>query len=140
MVLAKSAGGGCPSQPGRTTFMSTQPHKKRLKVEIIGDVSVVDFFDKKIIDEQNITHIGDDLFKLVEQDGHKKVLLNFRNVEFMSSAMLGKLITLFKKLQAQRGRLILCNITDEIKEVFKITKLDKLFSILDDEQVALQSF
>jgi len=120
--------------------MSTQPHKRRLKVELIGDVSVVDFFDKKIIDEQNITHIGDDLFKLVEQDGHKKVLLNFRNVEFMSSAMLGKLITLFKKLQAQRGRLILCNITDEIKEVFKITKLDKLFTILDDEQVALQSF
>jgi len=120
--------------------MSTQPHKKRLKVEIIGDVSVVDFFDKKIIDEQNITHIGDDLFKLVEQDGHKKVLLNFRNVDFMSSAMLGKLITLFKKLQARSGRLILCNISPEIQEVFKITKLDKLFTILDDEQVALQSF
>ena len=120
--------------------MSTQARNRRLKVEVIGDVSVVDFFDKKIIDEQNITHIGEDLFKLVEQDEHRKVLLNFRNVEFMSSAMLGKLITLFKKLQARSGRLILCNIDPQIYEVFEITKLDRFFNIQKEEQAALQAF
>ena len=55
-------------------------------------------------------------------------------------AALGKLITLNRKVQAVRGKLVLCNISKEIREVFEITKLDKLFTILPDEQAALQAF
>jgi anti-sigma B factor antagonist len=58
----------------------------------------------------------------------------------MSSAALGKLITLNKKVQTAGGRLVLCNIRQEIREVFEITKLDKLFVIKRDEQEALQVF
>ena len=70
----------------------------------------------------------------------RKILLNFGNVEFLSSAALGKLITMNRKVQAVRGKLVLCNISKEIREVFEITKLDKLFTILPDEQSALQAF
>jgi anti-sigma B factor antagonist len=58
----------------------------------------------------------------------------------MSSAALGKLITLNKKVQAAGGKLILCNIDPQIREVFEITKLDKLFVICGDEQEGLQKF
>ena len=120
--------------------MSQQPRRRRLEVEDMGDIAVVNFVDKKILDEQNIQMIGDDLFRLVDELGRRKILLNFRNVEFLSSAALGKLITLNRKVQAVKGKLILCGITKEIREVFEITKLDKLFVIQQDEQVALQSF
>ncbi|WP_020473117.1 STAS domain-containing protein [Zavarzinella formosa] len=120
--------------------MSTTPRKRRLEVEDSGDISVVNFVDKKILDEQNIQMIGDDLFRLVDELGRRKILLNFGNVEFLSSAALGKLITMNRKVQAVRGKLILCNITKEIREVFEITKLDKLFTIMGDEQAALQAF
>ena len=73
--------------------------------------------------------IGDDLFRLVDELGRRKVLLNFGNVEFMSSAALGKLITLHRKLQAVQGKLVLCKIAKDILDVFKITKLDKLLTI-----------
>jgi anti-sigma B factor antagonist len=76
----------------------------------------------------------------VDEGGRRKLLLNFGNVEFMSSAALGKLIALHKKLQGVSGRLILCNIDPGIKEVFEITKLDKFFNIKDEEQAALQAF
>ena len=121
--------------------MSSQPaRRRRLEVEDIGDIAVVNFVDKKILDEQNIQMIGDDLFRLVDELGRRKILLNFGNVEFLSSAALGKLITLNRKVQAVRGKLVLCNISKEIREVFEITKLDKLFTILPDEQAALQAF
>ena len=120
--------------------MSSQPRRRRLEVEDIGDVTVINFVDRKILDEQNIQVIGEQLFSLVDQDGRRKLLLNFGNVEYLSSAALGKLITLNKKLQAVNGRLVLCNIDPQIYEVFEITKLNKLFNIQKEEQAALQAF
>lgn len=120
--------------------MSSQPRRRRLEVEQIGDVTVVNFVDRKILDEQNIQVIGEQLFGLVDTEGYRKLLLNFGNVEYLSSAALGKLITLNKKLQTAGGRLILCNIDPQIFEVFEITKLDKFFNIQKEEQTALQAF
>ena len=120
--------------------MSSQPRRRRLEAEEIGDVTVVSFMDRKILDEQNIQVIGEQLFSLVDESGRKKLLLNFGNVEYMSSAALGKLITLNKKVTAAAGKLVLCNIDPQIREVFEITKLDKLFVICGDEQEGLQKF
>ena len=120
--------------------MNPQPRRRRLELEEVGDVTVVNFVDKKILDEQNIQIIGEQLFDLVDNQGKKKLLLNFSNVEFLSSAALGKLITLNKKVQTSGGKLVMCKIAKEILEVFEITKLDKLFKIYPDEQAALQAF
>ena len=120
--------------------MSAQPRRRRLEVEDIGDVTVVNFVDRKILDEQNIQIIGEQLFSLVDEVGRRKLLLNFGNVEYLSSAALGKLITLNKKLQSVGGRLILCNIDPQIYEVFVITKLNKLFEIHETAADALKSF
>ncbi len=120
--------------------MSSPTRRRRLEVEHIGDVTVVNFVDRKILDEQNIQIIGEQLFSLVDEEGWRKILLNFGNVEYLSSAALGKLITLNKKLQQAGGKLILCNIDPQIHEVFEITKLDKFFKIIKEEQAALQAF
>lgn len=120
--------------------MTPQTRRSRLEIEDAGDVAVVNFKDKKILDEQNIQMIGDDLFRLVDEQQRRKIVLNFSNVEFLSSAALGKLITMNRKVQAVKGKLILCGISKEIREVFEITKLDKLFVIKGDEQTAIQEF
>jgi len=120
--------------------MSSQPHRRRLEVENIGDVTVVCLTDRKILVEQSIQVIGEQLLNLVNESGRKKLLLNFRNVEYMSSAVLGMLVTLNKKVLAAGGKLVLCGIDPQIREVFEITKLDKLFVIRGDEQEALQAF
>ncbi|CAK9067005.1 Anti-sigma-B factor antagonist (Anti-anti-sigma-B factor) [Durusdinium trenchii] len=113
---------------------------RRLEVSEVGDVTVVQFVDRKILDEANIQDLGQELFQLVEGDNRKKLLLNFTSVDFLSSAALGKLITLDKKVKAHSGILKLCNIRPEIYEVFAITKLNKLFDIKDDEADALADF
>jgi len=113
---------------------------QRLQVSEVGGVTVVRFVDKKILDEGNIQELGKELFALVEEDNRKSILLNFTDVEFLSSAALGKLITLDKKVKAHGGKLKLCTIRPEIYEVFAITKLNKLFDIRSDEPEALDSF
>lgn len=111
--------------------------QRRLDIEEVGDVTVARFVDKKILDENNIQMIGNQLFGLVEEDGRKKIVLDFANVEFLSSAALGKLITMNKKVAAASGKLRLCNIRPDIYEVFAITRLNKLFDIKDDQAAAL---
>ena len=113
---------------------------RRLEVSEVGDVTVVRFVDRKILDEGNIQEVGQELFKLVEEDQRQKILLNFSTVDFLSSAALGKLITLDKKVKAQGGQLKLSNIRPNIYEVFTITRLDKLFDIRPDEADALAAF
>jgi anti-sigma B factor antagonist len=114
------------------------PSQRRLDIEEVGDVTVARFIDKKILDENNIQIIGTQLFGLVEEDGRKKIVLDFTNVEYLSSAALGKLITMDKKVKAAGGKLRLCNIRKDIYEVFAITRLNKVFDIRNtqDEAVA----
>jgi anti-sigma B factor antagonist len=110
---------------------------RRLEVAESAQVSVVKFKDQKIIDPEAIQELGDELFTLVEKDNRQKILLNFANVEFLSSAALGKLITFEKKVKKNGAKLILSNIAPEIFQVFAITNLDKLFTIKDNEADAL---
>jgi anti-sigma B factor antagonist len=95
---------------------------------------------KKILDEASIQELGAELFGLVEQHNMGDILLNFTNVEFLSSAALGKLITLDRKVKASKGRMKMCNIRPEIFEVFQITKLNKVFDIRKDEAEAMTAF
>ena len=57
------------------------------------------------------------------------VRLDFSDVDLFTSEGLGRLITLHRKLQAKKGRLVLCNIKQDVRDVFKITKLDKLLDL-----------
>jgi anti-sigma B factor antagonist len=113
---------------------------RRLDMDEVKDVTVARFTDKKILDESNIQIIGNQLFSLVDEDHRQKIVLDFTNVEYLSSAALGKLITLDKKVKASGGKLRLCSIRSDILEVFKITRLDKLFTIRENREKALEGF
>jgi anti-sigma B factor antagonist len=112
----------------------------RLNVTDHKDVKVVSFIENKILDEANIAEIGQALTTLVEAKDRPKLLLDFQNVDHLSSAALGMLINVNQKIKAQSGELRLANIKAQIFEVFVITKLNKLFRIFPTRQEALDSF
>ncbi len=114
--------------------------KQRLMIEPRNSVTVVSFVDSKILDEQVIQEIGDELFALIDERYKVKLLLNFENVDYLSSAALGKLIILNRKVREENGELKFCSIKPKIYDVFKITKLDKIFAIYEDEERALAKF
>ncbi len=105
-----------------------------------NDITKVVFKDRNILEEAAIQQIGDELGAIIDASSNPKLLLNFLNVEHLSSAALGTLITVNNKVRQKGGQLRLCNIDKQIYEVFRITKLDKLFQIHDDEAKAVKSF
>lgn len=118
--------------------MSTR--ESRLKVHEEGGITQVAFVDRNILEEANIQQIGDEISTLIEQTAVPKVLINFENVEHLSSAALGTLITINNKIRQKGGQLRLANIDPQIYEVFVITKLNQLFQIHDTSENAMASF
>jgi anti-sigma B factor antagonist len=112
----------------------------RLRVKQSNGVTTVEFIDRNILDEANIHQIGEELARLVDASPVPKLLVSFANVDHLSSAALGALITVNHRVRDRKGQLRLANIDPQISEVFKITKLDKLFQIHDTTDSALGSF
>lgn len=111
-----------------------------LTIKQSGDVRIVHFADSKILNELSISAIGDELSTLVGEQARAKVLLSFKNVDHLSSAALGMLIKLNKEVSEGGGRLRLSDIAPQIFEVFKITRLNKMFDIHDTTEQALENF
>jgi anti-sigma B factor antagonist len=110
-----------------------------LRIKRSEDVSVVEFADRKIL-ELAIQEIGEELHQVVDCEPSIKLLLNFKNVDHLSSAALGMLITLNKKVKEQNGDLKLSDINRQIFEVFKITRLNRVFDIHNTADEALAQF
>lgn len=114
-----------------------EPDRAHLDVQHEGGVVVVSFLDRKILDELNITRIEEELFDLVDGTPNIRLVLDFSNVEHLSSRALGTLISLMKRVHMQDGTLALANIAERIFEVFKITRLDRSFDIYASREQAV---
>ncbi len=117
----------------------TREKTPRLRLSSVGDATIVELTDRRILDEVSIGEIGEQLNTLVAQAASPKLTLDFANVAHMSSSALGMLITLHKRVREKNGQLRLCNIQPAIFEVFVITRLNEIFSICQNRQEALDS-
>lgn len=118
------------------------PHTETqfLRLEFVDDVAVVHFAEPRLIAEDVISDLGEQLYSLVDDQGHRNLLLNFTDVQLMSSSVLGKVIGLYRKLGAQGGTLKLCCITPSLLEVFKLCQFDRILEIHNNEATALDAF
>jgi len=114
--------------------------QSRLQIQKYADkgVTLIEFLDRNILDEGNIQQISDEIAGIIEQSSHPKLVLSFENVDHLSSAALGALITINNKIKAKDGQLRLANIDEQIYEVFSITRLDRLFQIDPNTDAALK--
>ncbi len=114
--------------------------QSRLRVSDHEGVTRIEFVDRNILDQANIQQIGDEIAEIVASRKDPRVLISFDNVDHLSSAALGTLITINNKIRSKDGQLRLANIDPQIYEVFVITKLNKLFQIHESTEQALASF
>ena len=96
--------------------------------------------EAKLLDERMIGEVGSELLAAMERAENNMLLVNFQSVRFMSSSMIGKIVTLYKKCKENKINLKLSNISSEIMEVFQLMNLQKLLNIYSDESDAMLAF
>jgi anti-sigma B factor antagonist len=88
-------------------------------------------------EEENIDIWGKDLLDLVDQYGCKQIVVSLENVTYITSAALGKLITLHRKLHRKDGRLVVCGILAGVDDVLQTSRLNDYFTIAPDIPAAM---
>jgi anti-sigma B factor antagonist len=106
-----------------------RPKKAQIKVEYGTDVTIATFGSQNILEEPQMRELEAELLGVIAANEDRKLVLNFENVAFMSSAFLGLLVKVHKRVIEAGGRLQLFNLDPRIYKVFEITNLTKVFDI-----------
>lgn len=114
--------------------------EQRISVEYAEKATIITFIDERILEEKDVQSLQESIMSVVESahDGIK-LILDFSNVQFLSSAVLGLLMRISKKVYENNGQLKLCSINPKIYKIFKITRLTKIFDIYEDMASATES-
>ena len=110
----------------------------KISVEYAGQATIVTFTEEKILEDKDIQSLEKSLMGVIEQSKDLNLVLDFSNVKFLSSAVLGLLIKLSKRIYERDGWLRLCSISPKIYEIFRITRLTKIFDIYEDIKSATE--
>ena len=89
--------------------------------------------------EINIT-TSPELKKKFDKIESARLILNLDKVHYVDSSGLATLVEILKKARAKGGSIYLTHLSDKIRGLFEITKLDKLFGIYRDDEAALEQF
>lgn len=112
-----------------------------ISIEFKGPIAVATLADEKILEEQQLQSLEGSFMPLIEKNPQIQLIIDFSNVKFLTSSVLGLLIRISKKVYETKGTLRLCAIAPKIQEIFKITRLDKIFEIykdIDDAMIGLK--
>lgn len=104
-------------------------HPSFLQLQEIGDLVIVRLMHDEFTDEDNIEQLGRELFDLVEQFGCRKVILSLEGVRFLTSSVMGKLITLHRKIHRSEGRLVISDLSPTVEDIFSGSRLLQYFRI-----------
>jgi anti-anti-sigma factor len=106
-------------------------------VEEVGSVNVLRFEGNL---DTNTAPEAQDRFDQLIGEGAKKLLVDFKALDYISSAGLRVLLATAKRLGAEGGSLRICNLNDTVREVFEISGFSTIFSVFDTESEALAGF
>jgi anti-sigma B factor antagonist len=104
----------------------------------LGRVVVVDAVGRLTLSDGR-TQLRD-LIHVFCGNGHKHFLLNLAGVDFMDSDGMGELVRCYSVVRREGGEMRLVRVTSRVQELLQITRLNTLFEIYSDEQVALLGF
>ncbi len=101
-----------------------------------GNVTVVSLSGR--LDSTNAGELEHFLSNILDT-GEKNILLDCKNLKYISSSGLRVFLMGFKRTQSMQGILALCSLQEPIKEVFDISGFTGLFSIYNTQSDALAS-
>ena len=105
------------------------PGRSCLKVLENAAITTIQFCQKDILDDVQIGEMEAELTSLIDAKTRPLVLIDFHNVDHMSSACLGVLVAINTRVNQKEGRLRLANIQPKLMSAFELTKLDTVLKI-----------
>ncbi len=111
-----------------------------LDIREVGNAMIVGFTRPDMTDASFITRVGDEIYRIVRPLDKPRIVVDFAQVERLSSATLGMLVALRKVVSKIDGQLRVANVADNLIEIFKMTRLDVTLRVCKTIEAAVGSF
>lgn len=85
-----------------------------------------------LTEDMNLEQFGHELFALVEQLGCRKLVVNMRDVQMVTSAGLGKMIALHRKMHRVQGIVVFCHVQPAVEEILRNSRLITYLNVKSD--------
>ncbi|MGB3655041.1 MAG: STAS domain-containing protein [Rivularia sp. (in: cyanobacteria)] len=85
-----------------------------------------------VLDATKSQKFREDVIKLLESKP-KIVLVDLKDITFMDSSGLGALVLAFKTLRAADTKLVICSMNEQVKILFELTGMDKVFEVFSNQ-------
>ena len=108
------------------------------EVELIGQTAVATLTVTELSQEVGAEQLADLLYDLAET-GAMHYVLDVQNVQYMDTACLGVLVEALNRMAARGGRIAVVNPNHSVHYIFRLTRLDRVFSICSDVMSALEA-
>lgn len=83
--------------------------------------------------------IGTELYRLIDEEDRRRIILDFEKVKYISSQAIGILMKMRKKMAAlKHTKLVLCSVSPALQQLLKITGLDKLLTVKPTQKEAIK--
>ena len=104
----------------------------------VAGITILDIGGRIVLGEEGAS--VRDVIRDLLNNGHKQILFNLGDVDYIDTIGLGSLVGAFTTVRKQGGELKLLNLSEKFADVMQITKLYTVFDIINDEAAALMSF
>ena len=101
------------------------------------DIVIVGVGVELLTEDVNLEQFGHELFALVEQFGCRRVVVDLREVQMVTSAGLGKMITMHRKMHRHKGCVIFCHLQTAVENVLRTSRLITYLQVAPDVDSAL---
>ena len=119
--------------------MNETHNTEMLDVRTENGVFVVSFKQASIAGIGEVEKIAETLRGLIQDQDVCNMVVDFSNVSFFSSQMLGLLVDIWRRTKDRGGKLLISGINPQLTRVFRITHLDKLFDFHENTEAALSA-
>jgi len=110
-----------------------------VKIDASKEKSVVVVIVEGDLDASNAPDLRAKFEELIGQ-GENQYVIDLSGVPFMDSSGIAALVNLFKRVRIGAGDVKLCGLQEEVKKVFELTRLNRVFDIFDTCAEAAASF
>jgi anti-sigma B factor antagonist len=108
-------------------------------VQQVEKFTVVEFRNASLMDPIELEQIGQSLYRLIDAEDRRRLVLDFEKVQYLSSQAIGIILTMNKKLTGlSNSKLVLCGVGPRLQELLKITRLDRLLTIKPTQREAVK--
>jgi anti-anti-sigma factor len=109
------------TDPGKATM--SEPQFQHVRAELEQDVLILAIAEQQVQGDQLADALRQDLFRALDHFQVPKVVVDFQEVKYLGSAGFRPLLSLYRRLRDQGGGMVLCNLSPDVTEVFRITRL-----------------